>query len=310
MIVLERCVKTMDDTIREFSGKIFTAKEIDLIKWITKTYLRLSVYELSLTICELLDWTTPAGSAKTSQCVSFLEQLEKEGVLKLPPRAERGKNKRTKVKIEFDTREIAGDIKAFEPIELVIARRGEDLDKWGAYVDQYHMLGYKNQFGSRLQYFIKSGELELGCIQFSASSWALKDRDDWIGWEIEDKKQRLNLIINNSRYLIFPWVQIPNLASKTLSLAIKQIQEDWLSEFCYAPVLLETFVDRQYFKGTCYKASNWIYLGQTKGNGRNSTNHKPNRSKKDIYAYPLEKNFRAFLKGEIPCKVVNPNGED
>lgn len=300
----------MNDIIIEFSGRTFTTEEIDLIKWVIKTYSGLSVSELASTICELIDWTTPAGSAKMGQCITFLEQLEKEGVLKLPLRVVRSKNKRKKVKIEFDTTKIAGDVKSFTPIELVTVRGGDDLKRWGAYIEQYHMLGYKNQFGSRLQYFIKSGELELGCIQFAASSWALKDRDDWIGWGIEDKKQRLNLIINNCRYLIFPWVQIPNLASKALSLAIKQIEEDWLREFCYAPVLLETFVDRQHFKGTCYKASNWIYLGQTKGNGRNSTEHKPNRSKKDIYVYPLEKNFRDFLKGEIPYKVVNPNGED
>ncbi|HOJ12170.1 MAG TPA: DUF4338 domain-containing protein [Clostridiales bacterium] len=171
---------------------------------------------------------------------------------------------------------------------------------WKSYVNQYHMLGYKKILGSRLQYFIKSGELELGCIQFSTSSWALKDRDDWIGWDIEDKKQRLHLIINNTRYLISPWMQIPNLASKGLSLAIKQIQVDWLREFCYAAVLLETFVDSQHFNGTCYKASNRIYLGQTKGQDRNSTNHKQNRSKKDIYVYPLQKDLRSCIKGETP----------
>jgi hypothetical protein len=105
------------------------------------------------------------------------------------------------------------------------------------------MLGDKLVFGSRLQYFVKSGDTELGCIQFSASAWALEERDKWIGWDVEDRKKRLHLIVNNSRFLIFPWVHIRNLASRALSFAAKQIQQDWLMEYCYAPVLLETFVD-------------------------------------------------------------------
>lgn len=298
----------MDDTIRVFSGRAFCSEDISLIKWVIDTYPKLPVTELASTICELLDWTTPAGSAKRDQCIAFLDQLESEGMVKLPPRIARSKVKRKNTpEIDFDTSEITGDINSFEAIRLVIARPGETLNRWRSYVNQYHMLGYKQVFGSRLQYFIKSGDKELGCIQFSASSWALKARDKWIGWGVEDKKQRLHLIINNSRYLIFPWVRIQNLASKALSLAVKQIQIDWLSEFCYAPVLLETFVDREHFEGTCYRAANWLYLGQTKGKGRNAKSHKPNRSKKDIYVYPLEKNFRAYLKGEAPYKVVSPD---
>lgn len=300
----------MDNTIRVFSGRTFCPEDIELISWAVKTYPTLPRGELIATICELLNWTTPSGRAKFDQCSTLLDQLDSEGVVQLPPKQVRKPGISTKVKVtkmDFDTTQISGDLSCFEPIQLVIARPGEDLNRWRSYVDQYHMLGFKRAFGSRLQYFIRSGNLELGCIQFSASSWALKDRDDWIGWSIEDKKQRLHLIINNSRYLIFPWVQVKNLASKALSLAAKQIQSDWLHEFCYAPVLLETFVDRQHFEGTCYKASNWLYLGRTKGKGRNATSHKPNRSKKDIYVYPLEKNFRACLKGEIPYKVVDPD---
>lgn len=297
----------MDETIRTFSGREFSSEDIKLIKWVIGKYPKLSVTELASTICEFLEWTTPAGRAKRIQCVRFLEQLEKEGVLKLPLRTEYRKNKKIIDKIKFDTTEVTGDINSFKPIELVIARPGDDLKRWRSYVDQYHMLGYKKTFGSRLQYFVKSGNAELGCIQFSASSWALKDRDTWIDWEVEDKKQRLHLIINNSRYLIFPWVRIPNLASKALSLGIKRVQEDWLREFCYAPVLLETFVDRQCFQGTCYKASNWLFLGQTTGLGRNAKAHKATKSKKDIYVYPLENNFKAYLKGEIPYKVVDPD---
>lgn len=299
----------MEDAIRVFCGRMFSSDDIELIKWARKTYPKLPRYEFAETVCELLDWNTPAGKAKWHPCLEFLEQLESEGLIQLPPvkvkKPTSGKIKVTA--INFNTSEINGEIANFESIRLTVVRPGEELKRWRAYVDQYHMLGFKTVFGSRLQYFIKSGDIELGCIQFSASSWALEERDKWIGWTQSDRTSRLNLIVNNSRYLIFPWVHIRNLASKALSLAVKQIQEDWLREYCYAPVLLETFVDTAHFKGTCYKAANWLYLGDTKGRGRMDRNKEYALSPKAIFMYPLQDDFKEVLRGEKPCKAVNPD---
>lgn len=297
----------MDDNIRVFSGRAFSPKDIEMIQWVSRTYPKLSRRELASTICEFLDWLTPTGKPKIQQCTSFLVELESEDIITLPPKQAQGRGSDKLVVVDFDTSEITGDIKLYEPLRLKIARPGKEQKRWKSYVNQYHMLGYQKVFGSRLCYFIQSGEKELGCIQFSASAWALEDRDDWIGWSIEDKKERLHLVINNSRYLIFPWVKVKNLASKALALAARRIQDDWLREYCYAPVLLETFVDSEHFQGTCYKAANWIYLGQTKGLGRASRSKRPSLSKKDIYVYPLQKDFRACLNGEKPYKVVNPD---
>jgi len=296
----------MDDTIRVFSGRTFSPEDIEMIKWVRKTYPKLSRCELAGTICELLGWTTPGGTAKRIQCSAFLEKLEAEGIIQLPPIDTLRQNKcRVRRKeYEFDERERKGEVGDYEPIRLEIARPGEELKRWRAYVNRYHMLGDKIVFGCRLQYFVKSGEIELGCMQFSASAWSLEERDKWIGWTKEDKKVRLHLIVNNSRFLIFPWVHIRNLASKALSLVAKQIQEDWLREYCYAPVLLETFVDREFFRGVCYKAANWIYLGETKGAGR--TGKEGRLSRKAIFMYPLQDDFRECLKGEKPYKVVAP----
>lgn len=298
----------MDNTIRVFSGRTFSPKDIELIKWTRKTYPDLSRMEFVRTVCEFLEWLTPSGMVKEKQCTAFLEQLEEEGILKLPlPDGTSRKGIKIKIpKIDFCTEEIKGEARDFKPITLEMVRRGSRMKRWRAYVDQYHMLGDKQVFGSRLQYFVKSRDKELGCLQFSASAWALKKRDSWIGWSVEDRKQRLHLIVNNSRFLIFPWVNIRNLASKVLSLAAKQIKEDWLKEYCYEPVLLETFVDTEHFKGTCYKAANWIYLGETKGRGRMDRKRKYAKSKKAIYMYPLQNDFKAVLKGEKPCKVVDP----
>ncbi len=300
----------MDKTIMIFSGKNFTSEDIDLIKWTRKKYPQLSRKELAGTVCEFLGWTTPAGRTKTPQCASFLEKLEEAGLIKLPPAVIASKRSRWNASIpniKIDTTPITGDLKDLEPIHLEIARAGIDLKRWRQYVNQYHMLGDKQVFGSRLAYFIKSRETILGCLQFSASAWALNSRDEWIGWTVQDRKQRLHLIVNNSRFLILPWVTIKNLASKVLALAIKQIQEDWLREYCYAPVLLETFVDTSYFAGTCYKASNWTYLGETQGRGRMDRNSKYGLSRKAIYMYPLQKDFKDCLKGIKPCKTVNPD---
>jgi hypothetical protein len=299
----------MDDTIRVFSGRTFSPEDIELIKWARKTYHKLPRHEFASTVCELLGWTTPAGRAKWHPCLAFLEQLEAEGIIRLPE-VKNIKKTAGKVKIipiEFDTSEITGEVKDFEPVKLAIAQPGEELQRWRAYVEQYHMLGFKTVFGSRLQYFIKSGNLELGCIQFSASAWALDSRDEWIGWTVDNRKVRLNLILNNSRFLIFPWVKVKNLASKALSLAVKQIQQDWLREYCYAPVLLETFVDLEHFKGTGYKAANWIYLGKTKGRGRMDRQKQKSLSEKAIFVYPLQHDFKECLRGEKPFKEADPN---
>jgi len=299
----------MCETIRVFSGREISIEDIELIKWVVKTYPKLSRKELAGTVCELISWVTPAGRAKIQQCIAFLKELEAEGIIELPPLNKQKQRSRV-VKIpelNVSTEEIRGEVRDFEPIHLEIARPGEELKRWRAYVNQYHMLGDKWVFGSRLQYFIKHKDKELGCLQFSASAWALEERDKWIGWTVEDKKARLHLIINNSRFLIFPWIHIRNLASRVLSLAARQIKEDWLREYCYVPVLLETFVDLEHFKGTCYKAANWIYLGETKGRGRMDRKREYALSRKAIFMYPLQKDFIACLKGEKPYRRVDPD---
>jgi len=297
----------MNDIIITVSGRDITSKDIEQIDWARKRYPGLSRSELAGTVCEIIGWNTPAGHAKIQQCKTLFDILESDGTMTFPP-PKISRKRKTRVhipKYKFDETPITGDLKEHEPIHLVIAQPGDELKRWRAYVDQYHMLGDKWVFGSRLQYFVKSKETELGCIQFSASAWSLKKRDELIGWTVDDRKKRLNLIINNSRYLIFPWVNIKNLASKALSLSVKRIQEDWLREYCYAPVMLETFVDIKFFKGTCYKASNWIHIGETAGTGR-SRGEKENVSRKAIYIYPLQKDFKEVLRGEKACRMVEP----
>ena len=281
-----------------FSGRIITDDDMELIRWTRETYPNLSRYELAGTVCEFIGWLTPAGDAKVPQCIDFFAKMEAQGKLDLPAL----KTRKTSLRKEKPTNALANNIDMPEitkcgDIELSIARPDVDIQKWRKYVNAYHMLGDKDVFGSRIYYFIRSEGQILGCLLFSAASWALEDRDKWIGWSVEDRKKRLFLVVNNSRFLIFPNVRVKNLASRALSLAARQLPTDWARDFGYYPVLLETFVDTSLFTGTSYRAANWELLGHTKGRGRMDRHHMAGLSRKAIFVYPLCPDFADILKG-------------
>ena len=297
---------------REFSGRDFSEEEIALIREVVAAYPKLSQFELAGTICELVGWVQANGKPKTVQCLQFLRILEEESELTLPALNEQ-KSAAAKSK---GKQEAAKDVSWMDMselnkcglIKLEVVRPGEGLRQWRAYMSAYHRLGDPNIHGNQMRYTIKteSGR-DLGCMLFSASAWSLLPRDEWIGWDLSDRKARLHLMVNQSRFLILPWIRAKNLASKALSIAARRIQEDWLEDYCYAPVLMETFVDTTLYKGTCYKAANWIYLGETQGRGRNDRYKERALTRKAIYVYPLQRDFRAILKGEKPWKAVEPH---
>jgi len=280
---------------RKYSGREITEDDIELIKWILKTYKSLSRKELIFTISEALEWTRPEdGTAKAWQCRMCLESLEHEGLIALPVAREY-----TKAAVSFQ--EIIpplDNITENGSVELRIPRGKEENKRWRSYIEQYHILRYKRENGVSLRYFVISGDVEVGCMQFSSAAWALDDRDRWIGWSKEVKAANLRLIANQTRYLLLPWgARIHNLASRALGKATRQIQGDWLSAYGYAPALLETFVDSSLYKGTCYRAANWIKVGETKGRGRYDRYHNQELTKKLIFVYPLQKDYIEVLLG-------------
>jgi hypothetical protein len=297
--------------IREFSGRAFTTEEIGLVKEVAAICTGLSQSELANTVCELIGWTQPNGKPKTVQCVQFLRRLDKDGELALPSLNERvGSGRRTigtmaaKDLSWIDTSEM----RECGSISLKVIRPGDELRQWRSYMGEYHRLGDPNVYGNQIRYMIKTGAgRDLGCMLFSASSWALTPREEWIGWSHSGRKARLHLVVNQSRFLIFPWIRVQNLASRALSMAARRIQADWLEAYCYAPVLLETFVDSSLYRGTCYKAANWIYLGETQGRGRLDRHRTHTLTRKDIYVYPLQRDFREVLKGDMPWRVTPPH---
>ena len=297
---------------RAYTGRIFSTEDIELIKEVVTTYPKLSQKELAGTVCELLGWVQANGKPKTIQCVQFLRKLAEEGELELPA-LDIGKSENSKAKAKkeaindlslIDTAEIS----ECSSIKLEVVHPGEHLRQWRAYISTYHRLGDPNIHGSQIRYMIKTERgRDLGCMLFSASAWSLAPRDEWIGWTPSGRKSKLHLVVNQSRFLILPWVRAKNLASRALSMVAKRIQGDWLEYYCYAPVLMETFVDISLYRGTCYKAANWIYLGETQGRGRNDRYNEQALTHKAIYMYPLQHDFREVLKGENPWKAVEPH---
>jgi hypothetical protein len=166
---------------------------------------------------------------------------------------------------------------------------------WNEYVARYHDLGYTPMSGSQLRYNVFAGEQLVACISFCACAWKRKDRERFIGWSEAQRQKNLQLVVNNARFLVLPWIECKGLASRILSLAACQRPKDWLSRYGFSPVLLETFVEYERHKGTCYKAANWINIGRTTGRGKKSTSHQRLIPAKDIWLYPLRKKFAAKL---------------
>ena len=298
----------------EVNGRILTSGDIEQIKEIVKLYPRLSRQEIVKTVCVNLRWMSIVNSEKEKAVANFLLGLEEKGLIKLPlPKREINSNspgnkfpfkKKHVISISEKTdsqEEIYGIINDFMPVGLELINNMEKESLWDEYIERYHELKYGSPFGDRLKYFISiSGEKPkyAGCMMFSASSWALEERDKWINWTKQDRMSRLYLVVNNTRFLIFPWIKVRNLASWALAEASRRIRKDWWRKHRYEPVLLETFVDTQKYTGASYKAANWIYLGNTKGYGRQSRGKKHLSSPKQIYMYPLVEDFRDYLTGK------------
>lgn len=286
----------------KFCGQIINSKQLFEIKDIVETFPNLSRAELANTVCEIFSWKRPTGKLKSIECRQFLESLSDKGFITLPAcRKQYANNAGVKIRPtgKTDIQQIIHvKLAKLTPILLTRVENQTQRQIWYEYVDRYHYLGYQLPFGAQLRYFIKSGATNdlIGCFQFSSPAWKMAARDRWINWSDEQRKINLQKIVNNSRFLIFPWVEVKNLASSALALAVKTVPDDWQHCYGYRPVFMETLVDRKRFKGTCYKAANWIHIGKTTGRGRMDRHNKQQgMAVKDIYVYPLISRFRQEL---------------
>ncbi len=302
----------------EFSGRTFSRANMDLIRETARHFSNLSLTELSKTVCELLDWKRPTGKLKYEECRAFLEHLQDQGVIELPglrTTCPAGPRKVAATSESDPQSPITGSAGDFEPLVLHLVRAADRKlnSLFKEYVDRYHYLRYRIPFGAHLRYLVESQQLPgryLACLQFSSPAWKMAPRDAWIGWNVQQRKCNLQFIVNQSRYLILPWVSVRGLASKILSLAARRLPQDWHALYGYRPLLLETLVDRSRYKGTAYRAGNWIHLGATQGRGRmDRDNVARGQAVKDIYVYPLCRHVQEKLRGATPPKFVEDDVE-
>ncbi len=293
------------------SGKITTAlwqgdREITLddityIRTFVRQFPGLSRKELTYTLCEHLHWLTPAGQPKFSACSKLLLRLEVAGEVVLPPirkysRPDSPKNRIIRLRTRTNPK---APLKMFlselEPVRLKWVSDQKNEGLWNEYVERHHPLGYKKPFGYWMRYFIESGPHQLGCILLAGASKALSARDQWIGWTERQRLRNLPWVVNNSRFLIFPWVEINHLASHVLGQLVRQLASDWETRWGFRPILLETFVDPRHFTGTCYRAAGWKLLGRTTGEGMVRPGKQYQTHPKLIFAKPLYADFRHQL---------------
>ena len=279
-----------------------SADEVAYMRTFTQSFAGLSRKELTYTLCEHLDWLTPAGRAKFTACSKLLVRLEEAGEIRLPALQEdkRHPGHQPNVPRRTSTRAdppepVARSLSELAPVRLRLVRDRQEESLWNEYVDRYHPLGYKKPFGYWGRYFIESAEHRLGCILLGGAAKALTARDRWIGWTDRQRLANLPWVINNSRYLIFPWVQVVNLASHVLAQLARRAGEDWQACWGYRPLLLETFVDPARFRGSCYRAAGWTLVGRTSGEGLVRPRKQYQTSPKLIFAKPLQADFRALL---------------
>ena len=191
-------------------------------------------------------------------------------------------------------------IKDLVDLRLEIVAPGKPLALWNEFISRYHYLGYRIMPGAQLRYFIKAGDRILGVMGFGGAAWKVAPRDRFIGWSSEQRQSRLPLIVNQTRFLILPWVRCQNLATKSLALVTRRLPGDWQERYGYRPVLFETFVDVTKYHGTCYKAGNWTQVGLTQGRSRMDRHHANDQPVKSIWLLPLTRDFRRTLIGHPP----------
>jgi Domain of unknown function (DUF4338) len=278
-----------------FCGRCFTQAELALIQQVVSEFGAVGINELSATVCELLEWKRPSGRLKVHEGRQLLDRLSQQGLIELPSLRACGPQGPRVVAATAagdpgpETRGSAGQ---FEPLELErVAPDSSASRLWSQLVSRHHYLGYRVAFGASLRYLVRSAQCPgqvLACVLWSSAAWKMAARDLWIGWSPQQRARNLPYIVNNSRFLILPWVQVRGLASKILARCARQLPGDWQQSYGYRPLLLETLVDTSRFQGTCYRAANWIALGTTTGRGRMDRDHLAHgRAPKQIFVYPL-----------------------
>lgn len=280
-------------------GKPFGAEALGVVCEQVRLAQPVSRAEMARRVCVALQWRAPGGAYQLMSARVALLRLHRLGLIALPaPRSRRNNESRclgavppsgpVPPLLQCRVDELSG-------LRLDGVRSRADAQRYRTLLQQHHYLGYSATAGAQLRYLIGSDQGLLGVIGFGAAAWKVQARDAWIGWNEGQRRAGLHLVVNNTRFLIVPWVRCPNLGSKVLALCARRLGADFHARYGYAPVLLETFVERERFTGGVYRAANWQCVGHTRGRGRNSLSHVASRPVKAVWLYPLSHDFRAVL---------------
>jgi hypothetical protein len=291
-------------------GRPFGPAHLAQIQCLLDQHPEMSRYRLSRELALMWNWRSAEGQLKDMAARALLLKLQQRGWIQLPVRRMASPTRSGRVEPQdsslwLDETPLECCLPSVSPLLLQevsqLSREGRRAELEEC-LRRYHYLGYRSRVGQNLQYWVGSGQGRvLACAVFGAPAWQCAARDQWIGWSMEQRAAGLGWIANQQRFLILPWIRVPHLASHILSLISRRIGADWQAKYGQAVYLLETFVDRQHFAGTCYRAANWMSLGQTKGRGRQGPSGKIlSTSIKQVYVYPLHRRFRQHLTAPAP----------
>jgi hypothetical protein len=282
-----------------YRGRVFTTEDILYIRSLIAAHPGESRRSLSQKLCAAWQWKQPNGALRDMVCRGLLLMLDRAGQIQLPavrfvpanPLARRT----CPAPVRIDTTPLEGRIDQIGPLQFAQVRRTAQEPLFNSLLEQHHYLKYQQPVGEHAKYLVWAQERPIACLGWSSAPRHLGSRDRYIGWSTEARRRNIRFIAYNTRFLILPWVGIENLASHILGRMAARISEDWQQMYGHPIYFLETFVDPERFRGTCYRAANWVLLGKTTGRGKQSNSYVPNRSIKQILGYPLTKRFRELL---------------
>jgi hypothetical protein len=290
--------------MHRYSGKTWSHDDIERIRALIAASPLERRAALARQVCEAFDWRRLNGQLNLMSSRLAMLRMHRDGLIELP--AARSVHRRPSRAFSSEASDpeppLETLLKDLPDLRVELVVRGKPLKLWNEFIARYHYLGYGAIPGAQLRYFIMSGERVLGAMGFGGAAWKVAPRDRFIGWTAAERQSRLHLVVNQTRFLILPWVRCQNLATKSLAMAKRRLPGDWQVRYGYEPVLLETFVDTK-FRGTCYKAANWTEVGQTQGRSRMDRHHAKDQPVKSIWLMPLRQNFRTALLGGLRTTV-------
>lgn len=289
-----------------YRGQEIDSAQIAFLREFIAAHSTSSRWKLSRQLCEALGWKQANGALRDVVCRGLLLMLERAGQIELPPvrRHIRGQRRTARPRpgaVLIDDTPLAMPLQALGPIDIQLVRRTADEPLFESLLEHYHYLGYEQPVGEHLKYLVWAQGRPLACLAWSSAPRHLGSRDRFIGWSGEARRRNIRFLAYNSRFLILPWVAVPHLASHILGRMSRRLSQDWEHLYGHPIYFLETFVDPGRFRGTCYRAANWVVLGPTTGRGKDDQTHRPNRSIKEVLGLPLTPRFRELLQGRDGC---------